>query len=172
MRWHLLILTAAVAFAGRCHCQEKGGTKSSGAGTNSVSSLQALVMGTWRVDFPEAEQEGTNVFLKIQLSGDGTWSWSAHSENPRTDPNGQSGTWFVHERVLVLRSDSTDPKLWRKMAFPFDIKSINAQTMVVTNSPLGDRTWTRIAQRDGAANGSQPIRSQTNSTPGAAGSRR
>src|SRR3974377_421510 len=116
MRWHLLLLTAAVGFTGRCHGQESGNTNSPATGTNSASSLQALVVGTWRVDFPEAEQEGTNVFLKIELSADGSWCWSAHSENPRTDPNRQSGTWFVHERVLVLRSNSTDPRLWPKMA--------------------------------------------------------
>ena len=172
MRWHLLVLIAAVALVTRCQCQESGLTNSSAGGTNSVSPLQALVVGTWRVDFPEAEQDGTNVFLKIQLSANGSWSWLVCSDNPRTDPNRQSGTWFVHERILVLRSNGTDPRMFAKMAFPFDIKTVTPQTLVVTNSPLGDRTWTRIAQRDGAANGSQPLRSETNSTTAGAGSRR
>jgi hypothetical protein len=170
---HLLILIAAlVVFANQCRSQEGQTANPAARGTNSLSALEAQVVGAWRVDFPEAEQDGTNVFLNIQLSADRSWSWSVHSENPRTDPNKQSGTWFVHDRVLVLRSNSTDPRLWPKMAFPFDIKSITPQTIVVTNSPLGDRTWTRIAQRDGAANRSQPVRSRANPTSGAAGSGR
>jgi hypothetical protein len=171
MRWHLLVLTVAVAFLTRCQGQESGPTNSSAGETKLVPPLQALVTGAWRWKVP-AEQDGTNVFLKIQLSANGLWSWLVVSDNPRTDPNRQSGTWFVHERVLVLRSEGTDPKMFAKMAFPFDIKSVTGQTLVLTNSPMGDMTWTRIAQPDGAANGSQPSRSETNSTSSAAGSRR
>jgi hypothetical protein len=41
----------------------------------------------WRLDFPEAVQDGTNVFLKIELSANRRWHWSVSSDNPRTDPN-------------------------------------------------------------------------------------
>ncbi len=171
MRWQLLVLTAAGLFVGDCQCQEQAATNHSGGATNSVPSLQTLAVGTWRCTVP-AEQDGTNTFLKVHLSADGSWSWSVHSDKPRADPNKQSGTWFVHERVLVLRVGDSNTRLFHKMAFTFDIKSFTPQTLALTNSPLGDVTWTRIAQRDGAANGSQPIRSEATGTSGAAGSRR
>ena len=171
MRSHLLVLVAVFAFAIHCQCQEKGLTNHSPQGTSSLSPLEASLAGTWRLDLPEAAQDGTNVFLQLQLSADRRWHWSVVSDNPRNDPDEQSGTWFVHERVMVLRIAQTKIKFLEKTALPFDIKSVTPQTLVLTNSPLGDGTWTRILQRDGATNESQPFRSLTNSTPSESGSR-
>jgi len=148
MRSHVLVLFAVFVFANLCRCQEKGLTSHSTQGTESLSSLEASLVGTWRLDFPEAVQDGTNVFLKIQLSANRRWHWSVFSDNPRTDPNEESGTWFVHERALLLRIAETKTKMFEKgCAWAFDIKSVTPQTLVVTNTPFGDRTWTRIAQQ-------------------------
>jgi hypothetical protein len=173
MRSHVLVLLMVFLLANLSRCQEKALASDSAEGSGSLSSLEASVVGIWRLDFPEAVQDGTNVFLKIQLSANRKWHWSVFSDNPRTDPNEESGTWFVHERLLVLRIVETKTKMFEKgCAWAFDIKSVTPQTLAITNSPFGDRTWTRIAQRDGAANRSQPIRSETNRTPSAAGSGR
>ena len=86
-----------------------------------------------------------------------------------TRPDNQSGTWFVHDRVLVLRVDKTDLRLIEKMAYAFDIGSIDQRTLILTNSPFGDMTWTRIAQPDGASNRSQPVRPETNRVSATAG---
>jgi hypothetical protein len=173
MRWHLLVLIAVFGFANHCRCQEKGLTSHSVPGTNSLSSLEASVVGTWRLDFPEAEQDGTNVFLRIQLSANRKWHWFVSSDNPRTDPNQRSGAWFVHGPVLVLRlNDSTITNgIFNKMAYVFDIQSVSRQSLRLTNSPFGDVTWRRIAQ-DGAADVSQPFLSDTNRASAAAGSHR
>jgi hypothetical protein len=169
MRASVLVLLAVFFFANLCQAQEKGLTNHSAQESSPLSPVEASLVGTWRVGFPEAVQDGTNVFLKIELSANRAWHWSVSSDNPRTPADEQSGTWFVHERVLVLRIAQTKTKLFEKVAWPFDIKSVSPQTLVVTNSPLGDRTWTRIAQRDGAANRGQPVSSGTNRTPAAAG---
>jgi hypothetical protein len=168
MRWYLLALIAALVIADQCRCQEKDSADHAAQKTNSLSSLEALLVGTWRWDVPAKEE--TNVFLEIHLSADKSWSIS--SDRPPALADDQSGTWFVHERILVLRIANTKTKYWEKMAWPFDIKSATPKTLVLTNSPLGDVTWTRIAQRNGAANRSQPVRPETNRTSATAGSGR
>jgi hypothetical protein len=95
-----------------------------------------------------------------------------HHDNIHDESDTQSGHWFIHDQVLVLRIDETKIRLIQKMATVYDIKSVTKTALTVTNSPFGDMTWTRVAQPDGAANGSQPFRSETNRTSSAAGSRR
>ena len=144
MRWHLLSLIAALAVTSPGQCQQKDLTEHRILGTNSLSSLEALLVGTWRWDVPA--QEETNAFMKLHLLADRSWSWSIHSDNPRAVPDEESGTWFVHERILVLRISKTKARFFEKIAWPCDIKSVTPETLVVTNSPLGDVTWTRVAQ--------------------------
>jgi hypothetical protein len=150
MRWYLLAIMASWVITGNCRCQEKGSGNNVAHTTNSLSSIEALLVGTWRWDVPA--QEETNAFMKIHLSFDRSWSWSIHSDNPRTESDEQSGSWFVHERTLVLRIAKTKSKFFKKVAWPFDIKTADSKTLVLTNSPLGDVTWTRIAQQVEAPN--------------------
>ena len=159
MRWRLLALIIAIVAAYDCRAQ----------GTNSLSSLEARLLGTWRW---VPAQEDTNAFVKFHLSADRSWSSLVEHNNPLTHPDNQSGTWFVHNRVLVLRVDKTDLRLIEKMAYTFDIESLTTHTLILTNSALGDLTLTQIAQPDGAANRIQPDRPETNRPSAEAGSGR
>jgi len=159
MRWHLLALIAALVVAPDCRAE----------GTNSLSSLEVRLLGTWRWC---PQQEDTNVFMKVHLSAYRSWTWFVEHNNPVTHPDNQAGSWFVHNRVLVLRVDKTDLRLIQKMAYTFDIETVTSATLILTNSPFGDMTWTRIAQPDGAANRTQPVRTETNQRREAAGSGR
>lgn len=138
----LLTLIPAMVVAHYCCAQ----------GTNSPSSLESRLLGTWRWMPAQAD---ANAFMKISLAADRSWSWVVEHNNPMTHPDSQSGTWFLHDRVLVLRVDKTDIRLIEKMAYALDIGSIDQRTLFLTNSSFGDMTWTRIAQPDGAANRSQ-----------------
>ena len=62
--------------------------------------------------------------------------------------------WFADERPKAVRRE-----------FEFDVTSFNTSTGAMT-------IHTKKGERDGAANGSQPTRSETNRTSSAAGSRR
>lgn len=90
--------------------------------TNSLSSLESQLLGTWRW---VPAQEDTNAFMQIRLAADRSWSWVVEHNNPMTHPDNQSGTWFAHDRVLVLRVDKTDLRLIEKMAYAFDIENID-----------------------------------------------
>ena len=170
MRWHFVSLIVALFAASDCQCQEKNLPPPPAQETNSLSSLESMLVGTWRWDVPA--QEETNAFMQFRLSADRSWSSLVHSDNPLAKPDEQSGAWFVHERTLVLRIANTKLRLVEKMAFALDISSITPRSLVLTNTVFGDVTWTRIAQRDGAANRSQPVTSETNRRPAAARSGR
>jgi hypothetical protein len=169
MRSYLFVLIALLAITDHCRSQEKDLASPAARTTNSLSSLEALLVGTWRWDLPA--QEKPNVFMTFHLSPDRSWSYSMHSD-PRIELEEHSDSWFVHERILVLRMAQTNGKLLGKFAWACDIKSVDPKTIVLTNSPLGDMTWKRIAQQDGPANRSQPVGSGTNRPPAAAGSGR
>jgi len=142
MRSRIFLLLFALIAAQDCRAE----------GTNSLASLEVRLLGTWQWC---PQKEDTNVFVKVHLSGDRSWSWLVEHNNPITRPDNQSGTWFVHNRVLVLRVQKTGLRLMEKMAYTFDIESVTAQRLILTNSPLGDVTWTRIAQQVEAPNGRQ-----------------
>src|ERR1035437_3533395 len=101
MRWHLVSLIVALFAASDCQCQEKNLPPPPAQETNSLSSLESMLVGTWRWDVPA--QEETNAFMQFRLSADRSWSSLVHSDNPLAKPDEQSGAWFVHERTLVLR---------------------------------------------------------------------
>ncbi len=90
----------------------------------------------------------TNLFITLHISADRSWSLTpGHHDNIHDESDTQSGRWFVHDRVLVLRIDETKIRLIQKMATVYDIKSVTKTTLIVTNSPFGDLTWTRVAQQ-------------------------
>src|SRR5436190_4166191 len=109
MRWYLLALIVLLGIVGHCRSQEENSAGHTAQKTNSLSSVEAPVAGTWRWDIPAKEE--ANTFVEIRLSDDHSWTWSVHSDNPRTDPDEQAGTWFVHERTLVLRIAKTKLRL-------------------------------------------------------------
>lgn len=148
MRAHSILVVAALAGANPCWCQERQPTNSPAQGVNSLSLLEAQVVGSWRFSVPEEETPGmTNAFLTLHLSADRSWSLTpGHPDSTHAESDTQSGRWFVHERVLVLRIDETKSRLIEKMATVYDIKSLTKTTLTVTNSPFGDMTWTRVAQ--------------------------
>lgn len=90
----------------------------------------------------------TNLFITLHISADRSWSLTpGHHDNIHDESDTQSGHWFVHDRVLVLRIDETKIRLIQKMATVFDIESVTKTTLTVTNSPFGDLTWTRDVQQ-------------------------
>jgi hypothetical protein len=72
-------------------------------------------------------------------------------------PGGEGRTWFIHERILVLRISSTKNKFWQNIAWTFDIKNLTPKNLVLTNTTLGDVTW-RSTQTNDAATPSEPVR--------------
>ena len=148
MRSHFLVIVAALAVVHPCSCQEHQTTNSAAQVTNSLSTLEAQVVGTWRWALPKDEPSGmTNLFITLHISADRSWSLTpGPRDNIHDESDTQSGHWFIHDRVLVLRINETKIRLIQKMAAVFDIKSVTKTTLTVTNSPLGDVTWTRVAQ--------------------------
>lgn len=110
------------------------------AAETPTASIRSQLIGTWQC-IPDRDEP--NTFLKLTLAADESWAWSVVSTKPNVDPNKYAGAWFVHDRAVVLRLDDNAPKMWKKMAYVFDLKSITAQSWTSTNSPLGDVTWTR-----------------------------
>jgi len=148
MRLYLTLLVAALTVGNLSWCQHRQPTNSAGQRANSLSLLESQVVGIWRWTVPEDEASGmTNAFLTIRLLADRSWSLTpGHPDNLHAESDTQSGRWFVHDRALVLRIDETKIRLIQKMATVYDIKSVNKTTLIVTNSPFGEMTWTRVAQ--------------------------
>jgi hypothetical protein len=112
------------------------------------------------------------------LAQDGRWKWwdlNEQSGRPSEAPL-LGGRWFVREGVLFLRIEDVKERTGHinpDLAFTFDVRSVTPEAMVLYE--IGEKVemkFRRIAEPDGPANGSQPIRSETNRTPSAAGSRR
>jgi hypothetical protein len=148
MRLHFLIIVAAFAVVNTCRCQERQPTNSAAQRANLLSPLEVQVVGTWRWVLPKDEPSGmTNLSITLHISADRLWSLTpGHHDNIHDESDTQSGHWFIHDRVLVLRIDDTKIRLIQKMAAVYDIKSVTKTTLTMTNSPFGDVTWTRVAQ--------------------------
>ena len=148
MRSHFLVIAAALAVVLPCLCQERQTTNRAAQVTTSLSPLEAQVLGTWRWALPNDEPSGmTNLFITLHISAGRSWSLTpGHPDNIHDESDTQSGHWFIHDRVLVLRIEQTKIRLIQKMATVYDIKSVTKTTLTVTNSAFGDVTWTRVAQ--------------------------
>lgn len=96
-------------------------------------------------------KQGTGVDLRFWGVGEGVLIVTYSKSSQKIT---EMAFWFADER----------PKATRQ-TFEFDVTSFDAGTGVMT-------LRTRKGEPGGAANGSQPIRSETNRTSSAAGSRR
>ena len=86
-----------------------------------------------------------------------------------------AGSWFVRKGILFLRIEQTKEEPERigpGLAFTFDVKSVTQDEMVVHQMRDKDEMKFRRIAEDGAANRSQPFRSETNRIPGRLDSRR
>jgi len=88
--------------------------------------------------------------MQIELVADGKWRcWSpSRQPDPAARVTIQSGSWFVRQKVFVLRIEKNDSgvsKIPPGMAYTFDVKSISPKTAIFI-WPDGDRElkWTRV----------------------------
>jgi hypothetical protein len=83
--------------------------------------------GTWLFHFPGDETD-----LRIELAKDGHWKWWPPVEgSPPAQPT-QTGTWFVHQQVLVLRVETSESdKIPAGLAFTYEVRSVTAQAIVL-----------------------------------------
>ena len=114
----LLALVAAMLVADHCRAEV----------TNPPPSLEVQLRGEW-LWFPD--ELDTNILMKVHLSPDKTWKWSLEptSTSGRTDE--QSGSWFVHDRKLVVRVEKAEKGYIQKMAYVFDVRSITPESLVI-----------------------------------------
>jgi hypothetical protein len=136
----------------------------------TVDSTKALA-GIWHLSFGRIESDEG---LRIELLTNGLWKAWSLEKGTVTSPAVLAGPWFVHDRTLVLRVQGTNNgHLLPGSALTFDLEDVTSRSIKM--SSLLDTvaiTLERLAQQDGAANGSQPVRPETNSPSSAAGSRR
>jgi len=121
-------------------------------------SLKSLY-GDWVGSYVEDEDK---VDLSVTVNATGTWSSKAFRADMK------DGHWYLSDgMILLFESELSD-----------DADLASALTMnggklrlLYADTERGFVELTK-AEPDGAANGNQPIRSETNQTPSAAGSRR
>ena len=132
------------------------------------TTVVASIAGTWHW------RDGK---MLIELSAEGLWRlWNLEEQSGRpSEPPFMSGKWFVHDQALYLRiehhAEGGVHAFQPGMAIVFDINSVTPEVLHL--NLLGTEkevTWRLVAEPAGPANGSQPIRSGTNSTSTAAGS--
>ena len=82
----------------------------------------AAMAGTWHC--PEWK-------LVWELTADGHWKWRNLEEQSGRPSEPLSGTWFIHEGILVLRVESGTSHIPAGMAYTFDIKSVTAQVLML-----------------------------------------
>jgi hypothetical protein len=129
----------------------------------------AEMVGTWH------SREGS---ILLELASEEHWKWwdlSEQSGRP-SEPPMLAGSWFVRNGILFLRIEQTkepQERLGPGLAFTFDVRSVTPESMVLHQMrDEHEMKFRRIAEPGGPANGSQRVRSETNQTSSAAGSRR
>ena len=170
----MLNFIAALAVLGVCGCDERpvSSPNQPVAANKSASTPQpatdttATMVGTWH------SRESSTL---LELAGDERWKWwdlREQSGRP-SEPPMLAGSWFVRKGILFLRIEQTKEEPERigpGLAFTFDVKSVTQDEMVVHQMRDKDEMKFRRIAEPGAANASQPFRSETNSTSPAADS--
>ncbi len=99
----------------------------------------AAMAGTWHC----RERE-----LVWELTADGHWKWwdlEEQSGRP-SEPPAISGTWFIHEGILVLRVETGTSHIPPGIAYTFDIRSVAAQAIVLYEASTKEQiTLKRVA---------------------------
>lgn len=185
MRAHYFLVVAGTI--GLLGCQEASQPNptsnqpspvASQAKASDSAGLTAGLAGTWRFSMEDSDPTPTE-FATVELLPDGHFRWLPTGKDYVIPPG--KGSWFVYEKVLVLRlGGNAGGHMPPGSALTFDIKTLKPH-MATMSTPIDAGpgevkqvmwNWKRLAQPDGAANGSQPIPSETNRTSSAAGSRR
>lgn len=86
-----------------------------------------------------------SINMSITLSKDGHWSWQPQSEKDKT--NRQSGTWFVHHQILVLRIEKTEVgEMPEGFAMTWDVRRVTAEGIVLYDLwRKKELTWKRAS---------------------------
>jgi hypothetical protein len=185
MRAHYFIVAAGTI--GLLGCQETNRPNPTSSQPTPVVSqakapnaaeLTAGLAGTWRFSMENSDST-PGEWATVELLPDGHFRWLPTGKDYVIPP--EKGSWFVYEKVLVLRlRGNAGGHMPPGSALTFDIKTLTPQ-MATMSTPIDAGpgevkqvmcNLKRLAQPDGSANASQPIRSETNSTSSAAGSRR
>ncbi len=114
---------------------------------SQASELATGLVGSWRWSL-ESGEEGDAA--RIFLSADGRWRmWSSVSGSSPSE-----GSWFVHERILVLRLEGENKgHVPPGMAFTFDIRTVAPdKATLATLMWKGEVRWERLTQQVEAPN--------------------
>jgi hypothetical protein len=162
-------LLIGLALAG---CGEKQDTRPGSVPatpTNAVPNTRAVssIEGTWH--WRDAK-------MLVELSADGRWLWwNLEEQSGRSsEPPLMNGKWFIRDDALYLRiehhAEGGGHGVSPGMAMVFDVKAVDPQLLHLGWAMQKEEiTWKRIAEPDGAADQSQPVRAETNQTSAAAG---
>jgi hypothetical protein len=129
--------------------------------------LTARLAGTWQFSMKD-DGPTPSEWATVELFPDGHFRWLPAGKDTGKDyviPL-EKGSWFVYEKVLVLRlGGSAGGHMPPGSALTFDIKTMTPQ-MATMSTPIDAGpgvvrqlmwNWKRLAQPDGAANGSLPF---------------
>jgi hypothetical protein len=115
-----------------------------GCGRPQPSADQAnekSMVGTWTFPFPDGDPN-----IHVKLRANGHWDWWSHT-SPKFPPGAlQAGRWFIHDGTLFCRIEESRFRDFPPgMAFTFDLKSVSAETALLTwLDGKREVKWTRV----------------------------
>jgi hypothetical protein len=169
----VILATAAICGCVRQHqissSQQTGKVGPAAASREPEGESAGAMLGTWQSRDHE---------ILLSLGSDESWKWwdLSQTKGRPPEPPALAGQWFLRKGVLYLRIDQTKEEPERigpGLAFALEVKSVSPDAIILHHPrESNNMNFKRIAEPDGPANRSQPVRSDPNGTPPAAGSGR
>lgn len=100
------------------------------------------MLGTWSFSLGESR-------MLVRLDGNGQWAWRSPDEGANSEAPTQSGRWFVHDGILVLRIEkSASDKLPEGIAFTYDLRRVLPDRLIMFDRGMKrEMIWTRDANQ-------------------------
>jgi hypothetical protein len=111
----------------------------------SHQSLDGMV-GTWSWSYSLYDTR-----MLVRLDANGQWAWRPSDVASNSEAPTQSGRWFVHDSILVLRIEkSASDKLPAGLAFTSDLRKALPDRLILFDPQMKrEIIWTRTANKVG-----------------------